>query len=226
MLFFSIAFKRGARKSFGDGRFAANALLKTLEEPPPHAVLLLIAQGAGDLLPTIVSRCRVLKLRPVRREVVAAALQAEHGMAHEDAALLAALSGGRVGWALRMLEQPELLQQHQEQLDTLIALPSRSLVERLKWAEDRAKEYRGDAAGVNGWLQVWQSWWRDVLLSASNTGAAITHRNRRDALATVGRSVSHQDALGFLRRLDLARQQLAENVNPQLALEHLVLHLP
>ena len=53
---------------------AANAMLKTLEEPPPYAVIILIAQGAGDLLPTIVSRCRVLRLRPVPRGEIATAL--------------------------------------------------------------------------------------------------------------------------------------------------------
>src|SRR5215208_5469335 len=77
---------------------AANAMLKTLEEPPPYARLVLVANTSGDLLPTIVSRCQPLKLRPAPRAELAATLRESYNLEPGDASLLAAWSGGRVGW--------------------------------------------------------------------------------------------------------------------------------
>ncbi len=205
---------------------AANALLKTLEEPPSYAVLILIAQGAGDLLPTVVSRCRVLKLRPVRRSRIAEALMQRFSVSSGDAELLAAWSGGRIGWAIRFLDQPELIEQQQARLDILAGLHTAGSVARLKWAEERAKEYRSDHEVVSDWLTLWQSWWRDVLLLGAHCDDAITHLDRRDDLQALAGATSLGEAQRFLVQLDTARQQLADNVNPQLALEHLVLHLP
>lgn len=205
---------------------AANAMLKTLEEPPPYAVLILLAHGAGDLLPTIVSRCRILRLRPVSRSAIAAGLQACYGIAAEDAATLAAWSAGRFGWAVTATENPELIEQQQTFLDTLADLRSRGRVERLKWAEERAKDYRSDQPAVLEWLLLWQTWWRDVLLIATDCASAITYPDRRAELGAVAGHVPLDRIYDFLRRIDQTREQLADNVNPQLALENLALHMP
>lgn len=206
---------------------AANAMLKTLEEPPPYATLILIAQGAGDLLPTIVSRCRVLRLRPLPRAVVAAAVGERYRLAPEDAELVAAWSGGRVGWALQAVAEPAVLEQQQQRLDTLIQLGMASRVERVRWAEERAKEYRGgDSSEALEWVRLWQSWWRDVLLIGGGASGAITHLDRRPELEDLARSVPLEQVQQFLRRLDDARQQLADNVNPQLVFENAALHVP
>jgi DNA polymerase-3 subunit delta' len=205
---------------------AANAMLKTLEEPPPYAVLILIAQGAGDLLPTIVSRCRVLRLRPLARKAVAEALQQRYNVAAGDAALVAAWSAGRIGWAFRAVEQPDLLEQQQQRLDVLIRLGVASRVERLRWAEERAKEYRGEHAVAVEWLRLWQSWWRDVLLLRSGNADAITHLDRQAELDAIAQGLSLAQVQQFLVQLDATRQQLAENVNPQLAFENVTLHIP
>ena len=204
---------------------SSNALLKTLEEPPPYAVLILIAHGAGDLLPTIVSRCRVLRLRPLARDTVAAALRERYNVAEEDAALLAAWSAGRAGWAFEAAEHPELLEQQQQRLDELVRLGAATHVERLRWAEDRAKEYRGEQAAAIEWLRLWQSWWRDVLLVSLAGGENITHLDRRTELGKLA-AVDSGEVTAFLGRIDAAQQQLTDNVNPQLAFENLVLHVP
>jgi DNA polymerase III subunit delta' len=206
---------------------ASNAMLKTLEEPPSYAVLILIAQGAGDLLPTIVSRCRVLRLRPLSRELVARTLRERYNLATADAALIAAWSAGRIGWALRAVEDPDLLELQQQRLDVLIQLGSASRVERLRWAEERAKEYRGGEHSVAiEWLRLWQSWWRDLLLLRGGNHSAITHLDRQAELNAVAQDLSLVQIQQFLVHLDTTRQQLAENVNPQLAFENVTLHIP
>lgn len=82
---------------------AANALLKLLEEPPANVVLLLVAHQPSRLLPTIRSRCRLLRLGPLTPDAMAAALQQAMGTAPDQAEALAALSAGSVGEAVRLM---------------------------------------------------------------------------------------------------------------------------
>jgi DNA polymerase-3 subunit delta' len=206
---------------------ASNAMLKTLEEPPPYATLVLVANTAGDLLPTIVSRCQPLKLRPVPREQVASALRAQRNLAAGDAELLAAWSGGRIGWALHMVDAPDELEARQSQLDELAALAGQPRADAFRWAEERAKEYRsGEQAAVFAALELWQSWWRDVMLTAAGCPEAVVHVDRREDLERAAGRYSLAEVQAFVRRIAEVARQLRENVNPQLALENVLLHLP
>jgi len=83
---------------------AANCLLKTLEEPPGDAVVVLLADSAAEILPTILSRCQVLKMAPLSRASMADLLVREHGTPADQAAYAAAMSGGSLGRALELVE--------------------------------------------------------------------------------------------------------------------------
>jgi DNA polymerase-3 subunit delta' len=204
---------------------AANAMLKTLEEPPDYATLLLVAHS-NDLLPTIVSRCRVLRLRPLPRDQIAAALRAR-GASPEQADTLAAWSNGRIGWAINLLNDPAAQATRRERLDVFIGLHEADMAAALQWAEQRAKEYRsGDQATVLEWLDLWQSWWRDILFVGANCAEAVTNIDRRATLTRLAQQIPPAAAFAFLQQIITVSQQLHENVNPQLAIEHLVLHFP
>jgi DNA polymerase-3 subunit delta' len=205
---------------------AANAMLKTLEEPPPYATMVLIANTAGDLLPTIVSRCQPIKLRPINRTLLAEELIRMRSVSARDAALLAAWSGGRPGWALHMIDLPAELAARQGQLDQLAGLSSLPRAEALRWAEEQAKLFRGgEQANVYAALEIWQGWWRDVLLIAANCSEAITHIDRIDDLKQAAQRYSIPTIHALLKRIGATSQQLRENVNPQLAIENILLHL-
>lgn len=204
---------------------ASNAMLKTLEEPPPYATLLLVSNSV-DLLPTIVSRCRVLRLRPLPRRQVAAAL-AERGVTPEDADLLAAWSGGRIGWALSQVENPDEIARRDEQLAALLAVHEGGRGAGMRWAEARAKEYRGgEQETVFAWLELWQGWWRDVLLTAAGCPEGVVNIDRRRELEQAAARHPLAEAYAFTMRIGQAARQLRENGNPQLVLENLVLHRP
>src|SRR5262245_30702977 len=180
---------------------AANAMLKTLEEPPLYATIVLVANTSGDLLPTIVSRCQPLKLRPVPRAGLAAALREHYDLELSDADLLAAWSGGRVGWALRMVAAPEELAARQEQLAALVALHTQPRGDGFRWVEGRAKEYRGgEQAAVFAALELWQSWWRDVLVTAAGCPESIAHIDRRTELQQAATHYQLSDIHGFIDR--------------------------
>lgn len=206
---------------------ASNAMLKTLEDPPPYAILILIAHTTGSLLPTIVSRCQFIRLRPLPRAQIAAALRATRNLAAGDADLLAAWSRGRIGWALRLVDAPDELNTWQNRLNELLDLADQSPVARLRWAEERAKDYRaGDQTAVFATLELWQSWWRDVLLTAAGCPQAVIHIDRRDDLAAAAAQYTIPDLHTFVSSISLAMQRLRDNVNPQLALEGVVLAMP
>jgi DNA polymerase-3 subunit delta' len=138
-------------------REGANALLKILEEPPPRALLLLVSDAPGRLLPTIRSRCRRLELRPLSAENVALSLAAATGRNADDAEVkdAAAAAEGSVARAIGLLEGPALVLR-QRILELFAQLPD---------PDPRALHALGDALGgsepqtlatfmdmVNGWL--------------------------------------------------------------------------
>jgi DNA polymerase-3 subunit delta' len=204
---------------------ASNAMLKTLEEPPLYATIVLVANST-DLLPTIVSRCRVLRLRPLPRRYVAQALIGR-SVAEADAALIAAWSGGRLGWALALLDRPEEIAHRDEQIMALLALHEGGSGAGMRWAEQRAKEYRGgEQEVVLAWLELWQGWWRDVLLTAAGCPEGVVNIDRRRELEQAAARHPLPQSYSFAVRIGQAAQQLRENGNPQLVLENLALHLP
>jgi DNA polymerase-3 subunit delta' len=204
---------------------ASNAMLKTLEEPPPYVTIALVANSV-DLLPTIVSRCRVLRLRPLPRRQVAAALEAR-GVTPEDAALIAAWSGGRIGAALAQVERPDEIARRDEQLAALLAVAEQGRAAGMRWAEERAKEYRGgEQETVFAWLELWQGWWRDVLLTAAGSPEGVVNVDRRPELERAAARHELPELYAFTARIGQAARQLRENGNPQLVLENLAFHLP
>lgn len=200
---------------------AANSLLKTLEEPPAHVVLILTAVDADALPATVVSRCQRLDLRPVAQRKIEAAL-CDEGVVSGRARLLARLSGGRVGWAFQAGQGGELLEQRDRDLDSLLNLLASNRVDRLNFAWEASR----DSVALQRLLETWTVWWRDLLLIRSQAEDGIVNFDRRKqlrALAAVGDTCQVWAALKDLQ--DTAAQ-VAANVNARLALESLLLKFP
>ena len=201
---------------------AANALLKTLEEPPPQVVLVLTAESAERLMPTIVSRCEVLRLRSLPLQILRQALEARWGFSPEQARLLAHISGGRPGVALRLQQQPERLTQRQGWLDDQARLLESSRVERFAYAESLAK----DKAQLRAALITWLSFWRDVMLQAGGSAAPLANPDRQAEIQRLGIQLGLNSAHQAVSAVERTLLQLERNVNPRLALEVLLLDLP
>jgi DNA polymerase-3 subunit delta' len=201
---------------------AANALLKTLEEPPERVVLMLTASEPERLLPTIVSRCEIIRLRPLPLEAVSAGLQTHFGVSQEQAELLAHLSGGRPGLSIQYLQNPELLQTRQSCLDDLAHLLNSKRVERFAYAEQlsKGKDKTGDI------LQTWATFWRDVLLVRSGSNVPVTNVDRIEEIRKIAQHVSLPSAKALIDEIDHTQYLLSRNVNKTLTLEVLLLNLP
>jgi DNA polymerase-3 subunit delta' len=200
---------------------AANALLKTLEEPPPHVTLILTAVDA-DLLPsTVVSRCQRVDLRPVARHQIEAALEAR-AVPAERARLLARLSGGRVGWAVEAATDEEVLKARHQGLETLARLLTADRVERLEYAQ----QVGGDASACRALVELWATWWRDLLVLNGHGDDHLLNVDGAGELRSWARQSSVTLAWRMLDALQTTAVQLEANVNPRLAMEGLLLKLP
>jgi len=201
---------------------AANAMLKTLEEPPPQVVVILTARSAESLLPTIVSRAEVIRLRTLSIDETAKGLQAVKGVPRQLAESLAHISDGRPGFALRLYETPELLEQRGAWLDDLVRLLSTSRRERLVFA----KEIAEDKERMHAELQVWLTFWRDVLISVSGIDRDVTNLDFSAQIQSLAKAINLSQAQSNVTRIEHTLDQLEHYVNPRLALEVLLMDLP
>ncbi len=201
---------------------AQDALLKTLEEPPPHAVLIVIAPSTESILPTIISRCQGIHLRPAAVEAVREALVQHYGVEDEQAALLARLSAGRLGWAINTLSSPDALEQRNQALDQLEHVLTLNRAGRFALAEDLSK----DKLGLSSLLELWQTYWRDVLLLAEGSPVKPCNSDRAVTMEQLLYTVTPDDALRALRATQTMLGYLTLNVNVRLALEVMFLDYP
>jgi DNA polymerase-3 subunit delta' len=201
---------------------AANALLKTLEEPAAQVILVLTAENMESLLPTIVSRCEVLRLRPLPVEQVSQGLQARWGVPAEQARLLAHLSDGRPGYAMQLFNDPEQMEQRRTRLDDLVQLLGARRSERFAYIERLSKERETFRQA----MQVWTSFWRDVLLLSSGAGLPVTNLDKLSAIEAAAQKFGLEAARRSILSLERAQENLERNVNPRLTGEVLMLDLP
>lgn len=201
---------------------ASNCLLKTLEEPPSQVVLCLTTPDMSPLLPTIVSRCQLLYLRPLSLEAVESALMDRWRVERERAVLLARLSGGRLGWAVEAHQQPAILEHRTGCLDSLVQLLNEPRVPRFAYAE-KISQAPDMAPEI---LEMWLSWWRDLLLVHEGHSGGITNLDRSEELTMYAAQYSLDRIYSALQAIRTAQQQLESNANLRLAWEVLLLSLP
>jgi DNA polymerase-3 subunit delta' len=201
---------------------AANALLKTLEEPPSHALLLLTASEAEALLPTIVSRCQPVPLRPLSRKAVEQALVERWQVSPAKASLAASLSAGRLGWAVEASQKPAVLERRSQWLDELQELLKHGRAERFAYAARLSR----NPATLRATLCLWLTWWRDLLLLTHGSGTRLTHQDRKESLRQVAERLKPEQALRAVEAIRAAVRGLDSHTNPRLTVEVLMLSLP
>ena len=210
-----------------------NALLKTLEEPPPQNLLILTAGVEADLFPTVVSRCQKLAFTPLPYPLITQDL-IRRGLSPSQAALLAALSGGSLG---RALAQPpeELLRQRQQALADLQALSQGNSTTALDWAQGLAKKEKDQekaeekkkerqetkkSAATDTFILLCQLWYRDLLLlSHKAPERLLAHQDRVADLKAEAASPQEGAWLIKLAALSEAQRYLRANLNPELTLD-------
>ena len=196
-----------------------NALLKTLEEPPAHAVFLLLAERAEAFLPTILSRVVVMKIRPLSAETIADYLM-QAGHLAEESHILSAYAQGRIGQALELVEDEGFREMRQDILGKLEVLPSMSEGDAYLLAKD-LEGYKNDLR----FLDIMELWYRDLLTAKSlREEGYLIQREKKDAIF---RAATEPAALLAKKAAAVrtARMRLAQNANFRLTMEVMLMDL-
>jgi DNA polymerase-3 subunit delta' len=202
---------------------AANAFLKSLEEPPPGTVFILTVRDPKELLPTIVSRCQRVPFKPLPTGEIANWLVTERSLDREAARILAGLSEGSLGTALRMAEEGLLAERVSwiEMLDRAINGAPDVLLESAQKFFDlgkKGKEPKDATAALM--LGIWKSWFRDMLLmKLEGAKELIVNTDLIERLSTVASGYSVDRLMKSLAVIASAEYDLIENRNQLFLIE-------
>ena len=205
---------------------AANRLLKILEEPPPKVLWLLLTSEEERLLPTVVSRCCRLELKPVPPGEMQKALTARYNIEPGKASLFARLSHGCPGWAISAEQDDALLHQRAENINKLASLLTANLEQRFAYAQELAAQFSKQRKSVIEIIDAWIGWWHDLMLLKGGGAESITNIDYKDTLEKQAGYLTLEETSDFIARLRRAKEQLNKNINPRLLLEWLMLNIP
>jgi DNA polymerase-3 subunit delta' len=205
---------------------AANGLLKTLEEPPLYATMVLLASEDRRLPETIRSRCTILRLQPVPTIEIESLLQSRTNLQLETVTRIAHLALGRPGWALQATTDSRVLVEHDTHVDALISALAGGATARLGLAEKMAKRWTdGHRPEIYTTLYDWLGFWRYAMLRATDNAPAglyPLHDTTVDRLAANSADIPARAASRTLEAIS----HLDANVSARMAIETLLLDLP
>ncbi|OGL61995.1 hypothetical protein A3I41_03505 [Candidatus Uhrbacteria bacterium RIFCSPLOWO2_02_FULL_48_18] len=200
---------------------AANALLKTLEEPKGKTLFILRAPSVESVLPTVASRCQVMRFHPVSRTTLATAL-VKKGHAKPDAEIAAAISLGRPGRAFRYLTKSEDRSQTDIGVEQAIDLFSSDIAKQIRLTSGLLpKEDVNKRSAADQTVRLWQRVLRDELLRSVGCEELVVYRS--DTSRNPRLQPWHVSRLiATLKKTEEGRTAIAHNTNPQLTLEHIL----
>ncbi len=205
---------------------AANALLKTLEEPPDN-VHIVLTSPAVELLPeTIVSRCHVVRLRSVPQDVIAEALAKRFGVDSDEAQLLAKMSMGAPGWAIAALDDPSLIDARKQSAARILGVFEADLADRFDYAALMAREFRSDRSLALDELERWLELIRDIAMIQNGMRRHVVFDDRFQELDRIAEGLTLDDVAKTASAVEKARLALLANAYPQLAFDGMMLGLP
>ncbi|MBD5526262.1 MAG: DNA polymerase III subunit delta [Lachnospiraceae bacterium] len=199
---------------------AQNALLKTLEEPPEYAVILILTTHVEALLPTILSRCVVLNMKPVSDMLVKKYLMEELAVPDYKANICVAFARGNIGKA-KLLASSEEFEKVKDEAITLVKYINDMEVNEIVKAIKKITEYKFD---VNDYLDILSAWYRDVLLfKATKDVNSLIFKEEIQQIMRVSDRSTYEGIETIVNALQQAKRRLEANVNFDLTMELLLL---
>lgn len=207
---------------------AANCLLKTLEEPSKNSIIILLATNLLNLLPTIVSRCQILELKPLSINTVAQYLNEHYQIEDSKALQLAKWSRGCVGQALLVLENPDIKNTYDETTNQLISLINGNILYRFDYvarfdASSRNKFYKYEAESLLNHIKII---YQDLLSVKTGAIDLTINTDKIAELEQIAHRLKISDIRRAIRQINECLSYIDKNVNIRLVLEYLMLHLP
>lgn len=197
---------------------SGNSLLKTLEEPPGNALMILVASSAEAVLPTIRSRCQQIAFSGIPAGEIAAFLE-KGGTDPGTAAVAASLAEGSIARALSLCSE-EIMAERSELIRRACGLSAKSMIELFSFGEQFDKD-REKALQA---LEILTSFWRDMLHLASGT-SAVVNGDLPDLLQREASKRSTEAILSGIEHMGRTRQAVLRNANVRLAMDVLAMQL-
>lgn len=194
---------------------AQNALLKTIEEPPSYGIVLLLTTNLGKLLPTILSRCVVLNIKPVQDERIKEHLKTM-GISEEQAEFATAFAMGNVGKAIRVATSEEFHEIKSACIHMLKYAKDMEVYELIASMKDLTK-YK---LQIYDYLDFMLMWYRDILLlKATENANDLIYKDEYMALHEKGKRSSYEGIQKIIEEIEKAKVRLRANVNFELTME-------
>ena len=199
---------------------AQNALLKTLEEPPEYAVIVILTTNVEALLPTVLSRCVVLNMKPVSDALVKKYLMEQLGVPDYKANICVAFARGNIGKA-KLLASSEEFEKVKDEAISLVKNINDMEIHEIVKAIKKISEYKFD---VNDYLDILMAWYRDVLFfKATKDVNSLVFKEEIQQIMRVSDRSTYEGIETIVNALQSAKKRLEANVNFDLTMELLLL---
>ena len=200
-----------------------NALLKTLEDPPAYAVLLLLATSMDGFLQTVLSRCIKLSLTPLSDVQVTGWLMRNENMPEYEAKVISAFAQGNLGKAGSLAESEDFAQMRRTVVELLAHMDDRAPDQLLADADALDEAYRERLTEIFDFFVIW---YRDVLVYKTlEKKEALTYQEDAYAISQAARRLSYRKLKANLAAIAKAREHLAERVGSGRVMQQLLLEI-
>ncbi|MCT4607014.1 MAG: DNA polymerase III subunit delta' [Marinisporobacter sp.] len=199
---------------------AQNRLLKTLEEPPEYAIIILISMHANSFLPTIKSRCQILKFSPIGEKIIEELLKDRYKVSSKEAKVLAAFSDGILGKALRLKESEEFKNKREETIQVIEKLLNKDAL----IVFDLVEFFQNNKEDIYEILDFMLFWFRDVLLlSQTGEDQFLINIDQEETLQRHMYAIGYNKIGNIISTIEKTKNDIKANVNFQLAIEMMLL---
>ena len=199
---------------------ASNSLLKTLEEPPSFATIILLAEDSGKLLPTIVSRCQQIQLRNVSQHKIKELLLAE-GLNKEQAEIISTTAAGSPGRALAVAKIEDYFEKRKQIYDALVNINSKNTIEIFQITEKLSSLLKDDFPCFN----LLSDWYRDIMMIKQDYLDAVINKDYLEELKKLAAGMNLQNVIRNLELINQSEEYIDRNIRAELSLEVLFFKL-
>lgn len=199
-----------------------NAVLKTIEEPPEYGIVIFLTTNSDMFLPTILSRCITLNIKPLHKDKIKAQLMKEYQIPDYRAEVIASFSGGNMGKAIR-LASSEKFNELKDEVVHLIKYIGDMEVYEMVAAVKRSADYKLE---IEDYLDMFTLWFRDVLMyKASKEVDELLFKDELSTISEQASKASYSGIESIINGIDKAKVRLRANVNFDLTLELMFLNI-
>lgn len=198
---------------------AQNALLKTIEEPPEYAVFLLLTENINMFLPTILSRCVTLQLKPVEPKLIKKFLMEKKQIPDYLAELSAGFSQGNVGKAIRFASSEEFIERKQDTIHVLTHVDEMKNYEIMQFIKKMAEQKKD----ITDYLDLMLLWYRDVLLfKVTQDPNGLLFADEISNIRKQAQDREYEKIEAIIQAIEKAKVRLKANVNFETAMELMI----